>query len=64
MEHTIEIQLRPLRIDDTDFMVALASNPGATRYLPALITDRQMMESWISDLESTDHEFIVLLDDK
>ena len=58
------IKLRPLTINDTDFMVALASNPDASRYLPTLITNRQLMESWISGLESTDHEFIVLLDDK
>lgn len=63
MEQAIGIKLRPLRIDDTDFMVELASNPEAAKYLPAMITDRQMMADWIRDLEATEHEYIVLLDD-
>ena len=39
MEQGIEIKLRPLTVNDADFMVALASNPDAAKYLPAMITD-------------------------
>lgn len=63
MEQGIEIKLRPLTVNDADFMVALASNPDAAKYLPAMITDRQMMKDWIKGLEPKEHEYIVLLDD-
>ena len=61
MNQDIEIQLRPLEIDDTNFMIELASNPDITRYLPGMITERKMMENWIKGLETRDHEYIVLL---
>ncbi len=57
------LALRPLKMDDIEFMVGLAGDPEATRYLPGMITDRQMMEKWIKGLGSSDHEYIVLLGD-
>lgn len=63
MEQAIEIKLRPLSVNDTDFMVALASNHDVGKYLPTMITDRQMMQDWIRGLEPPEHEYIVLLDD-
>lgn len=66
MEGTIKepaLELRPLKIDDIDFMVRLVLNPEVRRYLPGMITDRQMMENWIKGLGCRDHEFIVQLGD-
>ena len=55
----ISIKLRPITAEDTDFMVRLVSEPALTRYLPGMITNHSMMESWIRSLRDSDHEYIV-----
>lgn len=56
--------LRPITMEDTDFMVRLVSDPMVTRYLPGMITNRKMMESWIIGLGTSDHEYIALVDNR
>ena len=60
----IDIMLRPITTADIDFMVRLSTDRAVTEYLPAMITNAAMMESWISDLGPSDHEYIVMLGDK
>ena len=53
------ITLRPITAEDTDFMVRLVSDPSVTKYLPGMITNHSMMESWIRSLRDSDYEYIV-----
>ncbi len=56
------IILRPLKISDSDFMLELVNNPEVTKYLPALIHNKQMMLSWIKSLDDSSHEYIIQLE--
>nr|DAR21907.1 MAG TPA: TIGR02452 family protein [Caudoviricetes sp.] len=53
---------RPLCEEDLDFMLRLTENPDVVRYIPGMITDREMMHSWLKTLQPTDHEFLILLE--
>ena len=56
------ISLRPIVAADGDFMVKLVNDPEIVRYIPGLITNGDMMQSWTKSLGASDHEFIVELD--
>ena len=56
------ITLRIISSDDVDFMMRLVLDSEVTKYLPAMISNRHMMEGWICNLGDTDHEYIVVLD--
>ena len=60
-EKKSNIYLRPLKTDDTDFMLELVNNPDVTKYLPGLIHNRQMMMIWINSLDDSSHEYILQL---
>ena len=57
-----KIIVRPVTPADVGFMVQLINDPDVTRYLPVMITDPEMMKSWILSLRTSDHEFIVELE--
>lgn len=62
-EETRDILLRPLSLDDVDFMVMLTQNPDVARFIPGMITDEEGLASWIKGLSAHDHEFVILLND-
>ena len=62
-EGTRDIHLRPLSLDDVDFMMILTQNPDVARFIPGMITDEKGLASWIKGLSTHDHEFIILLND-
>ena len=61
MENVI---LRPIKLSDVDTMVELTNNSEVTRYIPDIINDRAILESWIRDLKPNSYEFIVELSKK
>ena len=58
------VTLRPLAPSDIDLMMELVNDQRVTRYLPGMITDRKMMESWLSSLGKGAHEYVVLAGDQ
>lgn len=57
------VELRDITEDDADFMLRLVSDPMVTRFLPGMIQDREMLLSWIQSLGSSDHEYIVRIEE-
>ena len=53
------ITLRPVNINDSDFMLLLVNAPGVSRFLPGIISDKSMMKAWIESLDDMDHEYII-----
>ena len=47
-EETRDIHLRPLSLDDVDFMVMLTQNHDVARFIPGMITDKEGLTSWIN----------------
>lgn len=58
------VTLRPLAPSDIDLMMELVNDQRVTRYLPGMITDRKMMERWLSSLGKGAHEYVVLAGDQ
>ena len=58
------VTLRPLAPSDIDLMMELVNDQRVTRYLPGMITDRKMMESWLSSRGKGAHEYVVLAGDQ
>ena len=56
-----DLQFRRIALDDVQFMLRLTSNKEATRFLPPMITDEEMMVSWIESLRPDEKEYIVCL---
>lgn len=50
-----------LCIDDLEFMLHLTGDADVVRYLPGMITDREMMLGWFKSLGEKDNEIIVFL---
>ena len=55
------VLLHPIKICHINFMLQLVNDPEVTRYLPALIQDEKLMETWINNLRLEDHEYIISL---
>ena len=55
------VLLHPIKICHINFMLQLVNDPEVTRYLPALIQDEKLMETWINNLRPEDHEYIISL---
>ena len=62
-EETRDIVLRPLSLDDVDFMMRLTQDPDVAKYIPGMITDQEGLSSWIKGFSAHDHEFVILLND-
>ena len=58
------VTLRPLALSDIDLMMELVNDQRVTRYLPGMITDRKMMEGWLSSLDKVAHEYVVMAEDQ
>ena len=58
------VTLRPLDPSDIDLMMELVNDQRVTRYLPGMITDRKMMEGWVSSLGKVAHEYVVMAGDQ
>ena len=58
------VTLRPLDPSDIDLMMELVNDQRVTRYLPGMITDRKMMEGWLSSLDKVAHEYVVMAGDQ
>lgn len=58
------VTLRPLALSDIDLMMELVKDQRVTRYLPGMITDRKMMEGWLSSLGKVAHEYVVMAGDQ
>lgn len=58
------VTLRPLALSDIDLMMELVNDQRVTRYLPGMITDRKMMEGWLSSLGKVAHEYVVMAGDQ
>lgn len=52
---------RLLCAEDLKFMLALTGEPDAVQYLPGMITDEDMMRSWLSSLQPEDNEYLIFL---
>lgn len=50
-----------LSADDLEFMLRLTGNADVVRYLPGMITDRDMMLGWFRSLGEKDNEIVVFL---
>ena len=59
----MNLTLRPVSIDDLDLLVELTNNEDVLLFIPGMISDREELSSWISNLPSNDHEFMVVVDD-
>jgi len=57
------LMYRMLCADDLDFMLMLTGNPDVVRYLPGMITDEEMMRSWVSSVQPEDDEYLIRLKD-
>ena len=55
------LMYRMLCADDLDFMLMLTGNPDVVRYLPGMITDEEMMRSWLSSVQPEDDEYLIRL---
>ena len=54
------VTLRTLAPSDIDLMMELVNDQRVTRYLPRMITDRKIMESWLASLGKEAHEYVVM----
>lgn len=54
--------LRPLTQADLDFLYKLVNDPNVAHFIGALINDRDILKSWIENLEPSDHEYVILSD--
>lgn len=52
---------RLLCAEDLKFMLALTGEPDVVQYLPGMITDEDMMRSWLSSLQPEDNEYLIFL---
>lgn len=59
-----ELLIRSFAITDIDDLLRIACHPEVTRYTPNLIQDRETMMAWAKTMPATDHEFMILLDEK
>ena len=58
------VTLRTLAPSDIDLMMELVNDQRVTRYLPRMITDRKIMESWLASLGKEAHEYVVMAGDQ
>ena len=54
--------LRPLAQADLNFLYKLVNDPNVARFIGELINDRDILKSWIENLEPSDHEYVILSD--
>ena len=57
------IILRPVKINDFDFMLKLVNDSQVKKYLPGLILDEKMLTRWIGSLDDSSNEYIIQLAD-
>ena len=56
-----DLRFRRITRDDVQFMIRLTTDPAVIRFLPSMITDEEMMISWIESLRPDEKEYIVCL---
>lgn len=54
------ITLRTITGQDIDTLMELTGNPDVVKCLPGMIQDRKYAETWIRELTSDDHEFMIM----
>lgn len=59
-QETQRLVFKRLCANDLDFMLTLTGNPAVVRYLPGMITDKEMMKGWILSLDARDLEFLIV----
>ena len=56
------MELRPLTMDDVDELLKITCHPQITKFTPNVIQDRDTLVSWLKSKQTTDHEYMILLD--